>query len=82
MRIEAFLTAIEISVIIKQLADWCRTVSAGAIILGILNPAILGNFELTRKALWEVGLPGLALCLALSIIGAKLESRKTTKKGA
>ena len=45
-----FLTVYEGSVIIKQLTDWRRTISAGAIILGILNPAIMGNAELTKEA--------------------------------
>ena len=71
----AFLTAVEVGVIMKQVADWCRTISAGAIILGVLNPAILGDIALSRKALWIVGLPTLALCLICSVIAVKIESR-------
>ena len=76
---KAFLTAIGIGIIIKQLADWCRTISAGAIILGVLNPAILGDPELARKAIYVVGAPALALCLAFSVVGVKIDS---WKKGA
>jgi len=70
------LTVFEGSVIIKQLADWCRTVSAGAIILGVLNPAIMGNAELTKKAVWTVGVPALVLCLVFSFAAAKFDSWK------
>ena len=71
-----FLTAYEGSVIIKQLADWCRTISAGAIILGVLNPAIMGDAELTNKAVWIVGIPALVLCLVFSFSAAKFDSWK------
>jgi hypothetical protein len=76
---KSLLTVVEIGVIMKQLADWCRTISAGAIILGVLNPAILGDLVLTRKALWNVGLPTLILCLICSVVAAKIELR--LKKG-
>lgn len=79
MTIKAFLTTIEGGVILKQVADWCRTISAGAIILGYLNPALLGNSVLINKAIWIVGIPGLGVCLVLSWIGAKIEA---LKKGA
>jgi hypothetical protein len=72
----AFLTAPVQGDIIKQVADWCRTISAGAIILGMLNPAIVGVPELANKAIYIMGWPGLALCLILRIIAVKTELRK------
>jgi hypothetical protein len=74
-----FLTAIEAGVILKQVADWCRTISAGALILGYLNPALLGNSDLINKAIWMVGIPCMGLCLLFSVAGTKFEVRK---KGA
>jgi hypothetical protein len=71
-----FFTIFEYGVIIKQIADWCRTISAGAIILGFLNPAIMGDVELTKKAVWIVGVPTLVLCLVFSVSAAKLDSWK------
>ncbi len=79
MEIKAFLTAIELGVIVKQVADWCRTISAGAFILGYLNPAMLGNSILINKAIWVVGIPSFLLCLVLSVAGSKFEA---WKKGA
>jgi hypothetical protein len=70
------LTTLLKGVIIKELADWCRTVSAGAIILGILNPTILGVPELAFKAVYVMSLPCLVACLVFRIIAVKTELRK------
>jgi hypothetical protein len=78
MKIKSLLISIELGVMVKQVADWCRTISAGAFILGFLNPAMLGNNILINKAIWVVGIPGLCLCLLLSVAGSKFE---TWKKG-
>jgi hypothetical protein len=72
----AFLTAPLQGAIIKQVADWCRTISAGAIILGMLNPAIVGVPELANKALYIMGFPGIALCLLFTITAVRIEARK------
>lgn len=76
MNWKAFLTKIELGVILKQIADWCRTVSAGAFILGSLNPAFLGNSLLMNKAFWVIGVPGMLACLFLSLLAAKFEAWK------
>lgn len=69
MQIKAILTDYQSrAIIFKQVADWFRTISAGAIILGLLNPAITGELALARKALLIIGLPALLVCLTLSIV--------------
>jgi len=44
-----------------------------------LNPAIMGDAALTKKAVWIEGIPALVLCLVFSFSAAKIDS---WKKGA
>jgi hypothetical protein len=68
------LTQADVLVIMKHLADWARTISAGAILLGLLNPDLIG--EDAAQAITKVGLPFLVLCFIFSVLGGRIEKKK------
>ena len=77
MKKYSVLTSLEASTIIKQVADWARTISAGAIVLGLVNPALIG--EDVKIAVWYVGFPCLLGCLSFSVIAQKMTTPEVKK---
>ena len=71
MNVRAILTQADIVVIIKHIADWARTISAGAILLGLLNPDLVG--QEAARAISKIGLPFLILCFIFSVLGRRME---------